>query len=175
MNVIKKRRSIRAYKRKSLSKKTLQALLEAARYAPSARNLQQLDYKVVLNREMIRTISDKIVMKLKAEEPQIQLSARSQANLFYDAPSLVIITGPKGSTWTDVDAALAAQNLMLCATSLDLGTCFIGWAIRIDNDRELSRQLHIPVDHKVAAAVICGYPDEEPAEKERRLRAEFFR
>jgi nitroreductase len=174
MEVIKKRRSIRVYKNRPLSREIIDSLLQAAEYAPNARNLQQLEYKVITNQGLIKGISDKIVAGLKEENPQVQLSARAQSNLFYEAPLLIIITGPKENIWTYSDAALAAENIMLYAASVDLGTCFIGNARHIDKDEELLRELHVPNDSKIAAAVVCGYPDEEPAEKDRKMKAEFF-
>jgi nitroreductase len=174
MEAIEKRRSIRTYKDRPLSREIIDSLLEAAKYAPTARNLQQSEYKVITGRDRIKRISDKIVAQVKKEEPQIQLSERAQHNLFYDAPLLVIITGPKDNNWTYTDAALAAENVMLYAASIELGTCFIGWARQIDRNEELQSELHITNDRTVAAAVICGYPDEKPTEKERKMNAEFF-
>jgi len=174
MEVIKKRRSVRVYKDKPLSREIIDSLLEAAKYAPTARNMQELEYKVVTDRDRIKEISDKIIAKVKKEEPQIQLSPRAQASLFYGAPLLMILTGPKDNNWIYSDAALAVENIMLYATSIGLGTCFIGWARQIDKNEELQRELHISNDRKIAAAVICGYPDEAPAEKEKKMNFEFF-
>jgi nitroreductase len=173
MDVIKKRRSIRAYKRKPLSKRIINSILEAAKYAPTARNLQELEYKVITNRGLIQKISDRITAIVKKEYPTFKL--RDRPSLFYDAPLLIIITGPKENTWIHSDAALAIQNIMLYATSIDLGTCFIGMTRFIEKDEELMHELNISSDRKVAAAVICGYADEEPAEKEKKMSAEFFR
>ena len=172
MDAIKNRRSVRVYKNKPLSKDTIDSILEAARYAPTARNLQQLEYKVITKKDLAQRISDRITSLLKKNYPSIQL--RNRSSLFYDAPLLIIITGPKDSMWTYSDAALAVQNVMLYATSIGLGSCFIEMARFIDEDEELKRELHISADRKVAAAVICGYADENPAEKEKKIALEFF-
>lgn len=173
LDIIKKRRSIRKYKDKPLQKDTIDLILEAAKYAPTARNLQQLEYKVITNKDLIKKISDRISALLKKERPAFQ--ARERPNIFYDAPLLIIITGPKENDWIYSDAALAVQNIMLYATSINLGTCFIGLARFVEKDKELMHELNISDDRKVAAAVICGYPDEEPPEKEKRMNAEFFK
>jgi nitroreductase len=148
------------------------SLLEAAKYAPTARNLQQLEYKVITKKEFAQKISGRITSLVREKYPSIQL--RDRSSLFYDAPLLIIITGPKDSMWIYSDAALAVQNVMLFATSIGLGSCFIGMARFIDEDEELMRELHINLDRKIAAAVICGYPDEKPAEKEKKIVIEFF-
>lgn len=172
MDIIRERRSVRVYKNKPLSTDIIHSLLEAAKYAPTARNLQQLEYKVITNKDLIQKISDRIMVIVKKEYPSIQL--RNRPSLFYDAPLLIIITGPKENTWIYSDAALAVQNIVLYATSIDLGTCFIGMARFIEKDEELMHELHISGDRKIAAAVICGYADEKPAEKEKKISAEFF-
>ena len=173
MDIVKKRRSIRVYKNKSLSKDTIDSILEAAKYAPSARNLQQLEYKVITNRNLIQKISDRIVDLIKKRNPNIQLRAGDDA-IFYGAPLLIIINGPKENEWISYDAAIAVQNIMLYATSIGIGTCFIGMSRFINEDEELLNELHIADDKKVAAAVICGYADEKPPEKEKKMNAEFF-
>ena len=93
---------------------------------------------------------------------QENLSFRPRPNSFYNAPLVIIIVGPKENRWIDSDAALAVQNIMLYATSIGLGTCFIGMARYIEKDERLLQELHISKDRKIAAAVICGYAYENP-------------
>jgi nitroreductase len=171
MDIIKKRISIRAYKDKPLSPETLKALLEAAQYAPSARNLQQLEYKVITNKDLINRLSAAIGAVVSRERP----SMPARPNFFYQAPLLVIIAGPRENHWINSDAALAAQNMMLYAASSNLGSCFIGLAKYIEQDKALLKELHIGEDQIIAAAVVCGYPDEKPAVKEKKMKAEFFK
>jgi nitroreductase len=177
MEIIKKRVSTRAYKDKPLPKKIVKAILEAARYAPTARNLQELEYKVITSKAMITKLSEGIGNALKSGGPPLKgppggpPGARS---IFHDAPLLIIITAPKDNTFSASDAALAVQNVMLYATSIDLGSCFIGMAKLIERDKNLLKELHISDDRNIAAAVICGYTDEKPEPKEKKLNAEFF-
>jgi nitroreductase len=172
LDIIKKRRSIRSYKNEPLPKSTVDLLLEAAKYAPTARNLQQLEYKVITNKDLMKKVSERITAIVKKKYPSFRL--RERTSLFYDAPLLIIVTGPKENTWIYSDAALAVQNIMLLATSINLGTCFIGMARFIEEDEELMSELHISDDRKIAAAVIVGYPNETPAEKERKINTEFL-
>jgi nitroreductase len=183
MDIIKKRRSVRAYEETPLPEGTIDSILEAARYAPSARNLQQLKYKVITNKALMRKISAGISAAVKKEMvstspssgtlnwPQLQ----DRPDFFYNAPMLIILTGPKDSVWIETDAALAAMNIMLYATSINLGTCFIGMIRFIDKSATLRKGLHISEDQKIAAAVTCGYSDETPPEKEKKIIAEFFK
>ena len=173
MEIIKRRRSVRCFEKRPLGRDLIDSILEAARYAPTARNLQQLDYKVFTNRRTINGISDRINSIM--EKNNESLPKGEDPNVFYNAPLLILITGPEENRWINSDAALAIQNIMLYATSIDLGTCFIGKARYIDKDEELLTELHISKGRKIAGAVICGYPDETPEEKEKKISIEFFK
>jgi nitroreductase len=170
MDVIKKRISIRAYKDQALSKETVNAILEAAKYAPTARNLQQLEYKVVIGKDRIKKLSDVITNALKQENSSMPV----RPTFYYNAPLLIIITGPRDNAFIDADAGLAAQNIMLYAASLNLGSCFIGMTKFIEKDKATLKELHISNERKIVAAVVCGYPDENPTPKEKKMNVEFF-
>jgi nitroreductase len=59
------------------------------------------------------------------------------------------------------DAMLATQNILLAAHSLGLGTCLIGYAVKvIQHDPAIQRYLKIPDEEKVFAVIALGYPDE---------------
>ena len=63
---------------------------------------------------------------------------------------------------------------MLYATSIDLGSVFIGMAKLIEKDKALMKALHIADNMSIVAAVICGYPAENPEAREKKQTAEFF-
>jgi nitroreductase len=171
IDIIKKRRSVRAYKDLALTKAEIDLILDAARLSPTARNAQELKYKVITDAKLITILSDEIKSIIKRENPSFPLREKP---LFYDAPLLIIITGPKDNAWVDIDAGLAAQNIMLQATELGLGSCFIGMAKYMEKDRKLLETARMQKSEKVAAAVIVGYPDEEPEAKEKKIDAEFI-
>jgi nitroreductase len=171
LEIIKKRMSIRAYQNKALTAETINSILEAAKHAPTARNLQELEYKVITNQELIQKASDSIGAVVKKDNPAMP----ARPNFFYNAPLLIIITGPGDNPWIHADAGLAAQNIMLYATSINLGTCFIGMARMIEKDQEMLKKLHIAEGRLIAAAIVCGYPDEKPAAKEKKINVEFIK
>jgi len=174
MEIIKKRVSVRAYKDKPLPKKVVQAILEAARYAPTARNLQELEYKVITSKAMITKLSEGVDQVIRKEGFPLKGPPSGRPSIFHDAPLLIIITAPKDNNFSASDAALAVQNIMLYATSIDLGSCFIGMAKLIERDKNLLKALHISDDRNIAAAVICGYADEKPEPREKKMTAEYF-
>jgi len=174
MDIIKERKSIRKYKDKPLPKKVVNDILEAARYAPTARNLQELEYKVITSKTMITKLSEGIDQVIRKEGFPVKGPPGGRPSVFHDAPLLIIITAPKDNIFSASNAALAVQNIMLYATSIDLGSCFIGMAKLIERNKDLLKLVHIPDDMNIAAAVICGYPDEKPEPKGKKLNAEFF-
>jgi nitroreductase len=174
MEIIKQRKSIRAYKDKALPKKVINDILEAAKFAPTARNLMQLEYKVITNRTLIAKLSEGIAAAMQKEGMPTKGPPGVKPNFFYSAPLLIIITAPKDNLFALSDAGLAAQNIVLYATSIDLGSCFIGLARLIERNKNLLKMLHIADNMNIVAAVICGYPDEMPEPKEKKQTVEFF-
>ena len=145
---IRKRRSIRLYERKPVNEEKLNRVLEAGRLAPSADNRQPWRFIVVTD--------EKIKEKLRAAYDE---------EWFVSAP--VIIVGcavPKeawvrmdGQEYWMVDVAIAMQNMILTATELGLGTCWIA-----DFDEEAARKaLKLPLGVRVVAMTPLGYPAEQ--------------
>jgi len=177
MEIIKARKSIRAYKDTPLPQDIVDSILEAGMNAPTARNLQQLEYKVITNKTLISKLSDGIAkaMQNAPNMPPPPPGTPQRPNFFYGAPLLVIITAPKDNPFAVSDGALAVQNMMLYATSVDLGSCFIGLAKFIENDPDLLKEINIADNMNIVATVICGYPGEDPEPREKKLTAEYFK
>jgi nitroreductase len=171
LEVIKKRKSIYAYKDKPLPKEIISAILEAARHAPSASNLQQLEYRVITSKSLINKLSDGIHAAMKEQGMPVK---GPHHNVFYGAPLLILIIAPKENIFAPSDSALAAQSIMLYTTSIDIGSCFIGMAKLLQKDKSLRKSLNIWDNMNIEAGVICGYPAEKPDLKEKKIKAEFF-
>ena len=81
--------------------------------------------------------------------------------LFWHAPALIIIATTPGASCPKEDALMAAQNILLGAHSLGLGTCAIGFAVAAMNrNRSIQVDIGIPADETVHAVLTVGYPDE---------------
>jgi nitroreductase len=174
MEIIKARKSIRAYKDKPLPGEVVNAILEAAKYAPTARNLQELEYKVITSKATMVKLCAGILAAIQKEGMPLKGPPGARPDFFHGAPLLIIVTAPKDNMFALSDAALAVENIMLYATSIDLGSCFIGMAKLIERDKNMLKMLHIADNMNIVAAVICGYPAENPEPKEKKLKAEFF-
>jgi len=166
LEAIKSRRSIRSYEDKPVPESAIEIMLEAATYAPSAINIQPWKFTIITSKAEMKRLSDIAKPALLRTIPDVGNEALSGLrkrladplyNIFYDAPLLIFVSGIKGR-YDIYDCSMAAQNMMLVAYSLGIGSCWIGTAVGLANDPKIKAELGVPEDHQVHAAVIFGYP-----------------
>jgi nitroreductase len=174
---IKTRRSVREYLDMPLSEETIKKIIDAGRYAPTGLNLQPWRFMVVQNKEMLNKLSDYskpiLVKNLEGRKDAgaVNFLKRLQDknfNLFYNAPVLIFVIGSKNNALTDYDCSMCAENMMLAAQSLGIGSCWIGGAAVIQQSEELMAELKIPQNYKIIAPLIFGYPGTTPPTPEKR-------
>ena len=132
---IQKRRSIRKYTKQPVENEKLQKILDAARLGPSAANIQPCHLIVVTDLSTLKEA-------YKAEWLQ-------------QAPTAIVVCASEKASWKRsdglnywiVDASIAMQNIILEATELGLGTCWIG----AFDEGKLRKALNIPKDYKIVA------------------------
>lgn len=162
--VIHTRRAVRAYSAKRVGEATVNALLRAAVQAPSAMNLQPWAFAVVQDPARLNRYSDRAKALLldggaDAKTKRYEGMLRDKSfNIFYDATTLIVICCNERGQYTDADCWLAAENLMLAACDMGLGSCPIGFAVPALNDRSIKEELHIPPSGAAIAPIIVGYP-----------------
>lgn len=169
------RRSVRAYQAKPVDKALIEQLIEAAVQAPTGMNAQPWAFAVIQDAATLKDISDRtkahllsLMDKMPAFERYREALENPEFNVFYGAPALVIVCAkPDIGPTPQIDCALAAENLMLTARSLGLGTCWIGFSAIYLTTAEAKRQFGIPEDYLVEAPIIVGHPEGEFAPAER--------
>ncbi len=174
INTILKRRSIRVYKSGQLDGESLEMILEAGRYAPSAMNQQSWHFTVIQNRSLLEKLeaSCKTVFLESDVEALREVARRDDFSVFYHAPALVIVTGDSTALAPQYDCTLAMQNMMLAAASLDIGSCWMHSVMMLfatEKGKSVFRDLGIvfPERHIPYAAAVFGYravplPEPEP-------------
>lgn len=149
---IRQRRSIRKYLDRDVPKETIEALIEMARWAPSAGNYQSRDFVVVRDRATrARLAHIALDQTCVAEAPVVLVVA---ANLTRAQPY-----GERGQQLYAVqDADAATQNFLLAAHAKGLGTVWVG----AFDERQVAELLGLPGHVRPTALIPLGYPAEQP-------------
>ena len=170
MEAIETRRSIRKYKDTPVDEKTVELVLEAARWAPSWTNTQCWRFIVV------RDAGTKT-------ELSYMLGENPAANAIRNAPVVIVVCAELGKSgyydgvqasdqgdWYMFDVALAMEHLVLAAHSLGLGTVHVG--LHFDT-KKAADILGIPPDFRAVEMTPLGYPDQEPKARPRKELSEI--
>ncbi|AWB11053.1 Nitroreductase [Thermodesulfobium acidiphilum] len=170
LEIIKSRRSVRKYKDKNVEPEKIDRLIEAAIWAPSAMNSQPWAFTVIQDRSTLKVLSDNSkkflienMNKFKVLEKYKSMLEKDDYNIFYNAPALITIYAKSYGLYPKEDCALAAENLMLEAHAIGLGTCWIGFAREYMDLEETKTKFNVPLDYSVVAPIIVGYPEILPA------------
>lgn len=164
------RRSVRSYKARKVDRTSISILLEAAVRAPTAIHQEPWAFVVIQDKALLRSLSDqaKPLFVAEAQEKGLEHAGHSfdifsypEFNVFYDASTLILICGKTSSPSYAADCWLAAENLMLAACAMGLGTCVIGSALQALNAPETKIKLNIPEKFCVVAPIVVGFPDDE--------------
>ena len=120
---------------------------------------------MIRDRPLLRQVSRQAKAHLLATSgdgalpPALRDMLESEAfDIFYGAPVLMLLSCPADEAFGIVDCALAAQNLMLSARALGLGTCWIGFASAWLAGAEGRRSVGLPESQMAVAPIIVGYP-----------------
>lgn len=172
LEAIKTRRSIRKYKPTLVDDKTIELILEAARWAPSWSNTQCWRFIVVRDGDGKNRLADTVI--------DVSDRPNRAADAIRNAPVVIVACAELGRSgyyareprepvtdkgdWYMFDVALAMQNLTLAAHSLGLGTVHVG---AFDAKRTASI-LQVPPGFCVVVMTPLGYPESEPEVKPRK-------
>jgi len=162
LELAKKRYSCRAYRSDPIEDEKLQQVLEAAQLAPTACNLQPFQL---------------IVIHTKGREAELRRIYNS--SWFTQAPIVICACAIPSESWKrrdgknycEVDVTIAMDHLIMAATDLDLGTCWVG----AFNPDEAKRILKLPEGVEPVAFTPLGYPDDQTGIKDRKSIKELIR
>ncbi len=157
--LVSKRHSIRSFKKDKIPEEYIKKILEAAIAAPSAGNLQSYEIIVISNDDIKKELA----------------KAALDQEFIAEAPiNIIFCTNPKRCSWKYgkrgeelyclQDATIAAAYLQLAATSLGLGSVWVG----AFNEVEVSNILNLPKHLHPIIIIPIGYPNEEPSPTSRR-------
>jgi nitroreductase len=156
-NLILSRRSIRQFKPEPVSREILEKLVNAARLAPSAANIQPLEYIVVDDKEL----KQKLFPCLKWAA-YISPKGDPKPGQEPAAYIVVLVKSSLKEKGYEYDAGAAAENIILAAWEQRVGSC---WIISVEREK-VQEILKIPGAYKIDSVIALGFPDEKPVIEE---------
>jgi nitroreductase len=157
--VIRDRRSIRKYKDMPVEQEKIERILDAARLAPSWKNMQCWRFLVLTDAEK----RAKVLEAFPDDNPGKKAIAM--------APVVIVVCADpresdveNGIEYYVADTAIAFEHLCLAAHALGLGTCWMGWY----NEARVKASLGVPEAVRIVGITPLGYPDQEPKPRPRK-------
>ena len=160
---IKSRRSVRKYKSTPVPEEALKKILNAARLAPSAANLQPWRFIIVMDEDVKRHLAAACNSMNWITRAPVVIVACANMDV-----AIAMVGGYMNSA--PVDVAIALTQMSIMATSEGLGTCWIG----AFKEEKVSALLGIPKECRVVSVMTLGYPDESPAMPGRKNISEII-
>jgi len=189
LDVIFSRRSVRAYERRKLDQPTIRALLDAAVRAPTAMQSEPWLFLVIQDERTLTRYST-VAKAMKLAEMESQLDPRwpdrarrdrllaelrdPEFSIFYNAPVLIVICARSSGPFVEADCWLAAENLMLAACALGLGSCVVGAAVAAFKTPDAVEEFGLPRDSFAVAPIVIGVPSGAADEAQSRREPEII-
>lgn len=179
VEVILKRRSIRAYKKEQISDAELEILLTCALYAPTGGNLQNSRFLAIQKPELLSELNEAIRKNLAAREPVpgemmtkgILRAGRPGYHFIFHAPTLIAAAAPREHSNSMANCCCGLENIQIAAASMGLGSCWsnqLRWLTGETEIRELLKRVGLREDEDIFGAVSVGYPAAEPGKAAER-------
>jgi len=170
LKTIYARHSVRSFAPTIVNSATIQTLLDAAVHAPTAMHEEPWAFVVVQNQALLQRVSDTAKPIFVEELRHRNAHGASQSfdhfirpdfNIFHGASTLIIICARPLGSFVVADCWLAAENLLLAASAMGLGSCVIGSAVAALNIHKVKKELGIPDEYSAVAPIIIGVPSGE--------------
>ena len=155
IKLILTRRSIRKYTAQIIDKETIEHILKAAMYAPSARNTQSWQFLVISERKMLNSIT----------------KVHPYSSMMTEASHAILVCGDKNlepnEAYCCQNCSPATQNILLAAHALGIGSVWLGVYPREERMKGVSELFALPQNILPVSLIALGYPNEKPAQPDR--------
>lgn len=155
LEVINKRKSVRAYKDEQITRDELNTIIGVANKAPNAGPFQ---VTVIQDSEFLKKINDDTKeFMLNSEGFMRERASIPGYEPLYGAPTLIVISAPEGP-FTQINVSATATTMILAATDLNLGSCYVVSPIPILT--KFKDKLNLPDGFTPVSGILIGYEDE---------------
>ncbi len=171
IEAIEARRSVRAYKDTPVEHEKLELLAKCGVLAPSAMNRQEWEVRIVESKAWIDGATATYLKAVEGTGKADYMLTPTFKNIFRNAAAVIFVGAPDG-VFSGENVGCMAQNIMLAATELGLGTCFLGSVQMIFAEPAMAEHLQslgFSDGYKLRYALAVGYPDESPEAKPRDM------
>lgn len=167
---IMNRRSVRVYSEEQIKQEDLELILKSGLTSPSGCNMQPWHFTVVQNKEIMNTLNIESKKEFANSENEMfrKMASNEKFDIFYNAPTIIVVSGEKTAQTAIIDSSAATENMILAAESLGIGSCWIGlvtFLFRSKRAQECIKLLEIPKGYEPYYAITLGYkriPDPKP-------------
>jgi len=194
IEAINNRQSIRSYKPKPIPRDVINTIIEAGNQAPSRGREEKGTKKFLFQpwrfvvvegpefkQKLVKTTLPfwkKMIESMKETHPEIYEQVMMQYEampepkdmVYYSAPVILFVIGPAGYA---VSCALACENIMIAATSLGLGSCYVGFGAMVTGNADVVQALELKDDERISGPIVLGYPKVNPSESQISTLAEL--
>ena len=172
LKAIEKRSSTRSYTAEKLTKEEMECLLRAGLQAPTAANRQEIHITVLDG-------DHPLLAELEAEKNAQRGLSDFPHNFYYEAPTVMILSGDAGFGWSALDAGIAVENIALAAEGLGLGSLIIGCvkdAMLGEKKAYFAKAFRFPEGYEYEIAIALGHKaaDKTPHEYDMEKNVSFL-
>jgi FMN reductase [NAD(P)H] len=162
-DAVLKRRSIRSYQDKPVLDDDLAKILKAGQWAPNA---GEYNLSVIRNKDLIARINERTLEAMRNSGNEFLMGRAALPGYLplYGAPVVIFLSGPTEMAITQLNCAVAVENMLLQATELGLGSVFLrspSYALNNPANAALAAEAGIPAGYQMECGIALGYTDDE--------------
>jgi len=157
IKLLKERRSIRKYQEKEVPEDIIKGIIDCARFAPTAINIQPWEFIVITDREMRKKIAD----------------ITDYGKFIAEAPVCVVVFC-KDTKYYLEDGSAATTYILLAAKAYGLGSCWVAGDKKYYAE-DIRKLLGVPEGYKLVSLISIGYPAENPVKGKRSFEEVFHK
>lgn len=159
-DLVKSRRSIRSFKKDLIEVSELKKLLDLTRWAPTAKNTQNLSWLILHGQEKVQKLSKAVIDVFRADERMAALVAAFDDGhdiINRNAPQVAIVHAHEKYKWGTLDGAIAINTLELACKASNIGSCWGGFSTMAASlNKSVGKSIGLDDDQSILGTLMIG-------------------